>query len=139
MPKIIIRTTNCVDGTVNVNGNLFDTVASGGTLNVPVQYVNTTPVGTIVGGVVQIPNVIQTLNNKFIFDADDDTVTYTATADEAGTITSITQDGASGTIAVTINAVVVVVPFAIVATDAIVITRTVDAAAGWVKQTGTYT
>jgi hypothetical protein len=46
----------CDDATVNVNGNLFNTVASGGTINVPVQYENGTPVGTIDGGVVEIPN-----------------------------------------------------------------------------------
>jgi hypothetical protein len=48
----------CEDATVNVNGNLFNTVASGGTINVPVQYENGTPVGTIDGGVVEIPNPI---------------------------------------------------------------------------------
>lgn len=48
----------CADATVNVNGGLFDTVASGGTLNVPVEYENGTPVGTISGGVVEIPNPI---------------------------------------------------------------------------------
>ena len=48
----------CDDATVNVNGILFNTVASGGTINVPVEYVNGTPVGTITGGVVEIPNPI---------------------------------------------------------------------------------
>lgn len=48
----------CDNATVNVNGNLFNTVASGGTLNVPVQYENGTPVGTITGGVVEIPNPV---------------------------------------------------------------------------------
>jgi len=48
----------CADATVNVNGNLFDTVASGGTLNVPVEYENGTPVGSISGGIVEIPNPI---------------------------------------------------------------------------------
>jgi hypothetical protein len=48
----------CADATVTVNGNLFDTVASGGTLEVPVEYENGTPVGTIAGGVVEIPNPI---------------------------------------------------------------------------------
>jgi hypothetical protein len=48
----------CDDATVNVNSNLFNTVVSGGTINVPVQYENGTPVGTIDGGVVEIPNPI---------------------------------------------------------------------------------
>jgi hypothetical protein len=48
--------TICADGTVNVNGVLFDTVASGGTLNVPVEYENGTPVGTPDDGIIKIPN-----------------------------------------------------------------------------------
>lgn len=48
----------CDEATVNVNGALFNTVASGGTLNVPVEYENGTPVGSISGGVVEIPNPI---------------------------------------------------------------------------------
>jgi hypothetical protein len=48
----------CADATVTVNGNAFDTVVSGGTLDVPVEYVNGTPVGSIVSGVVQVPNPI---------------------------------------------------------------------------------
>lgn len=51
-----LQSAYCSDATVNVNGNLFDTVAGGGTLNVPVQYENGTPVGTITGGVVEIPD-----------------------------------------------------------------------------------
>lgn len=52
------QTGSCAAATVEVNGNLFDTVASGGTLDVPVEYANGTPVGTIVAGVVEIPNPI---------------------------------------------------------------------------------
>lgn len=48
----------CGEATVNVNSDLFDTVAAGGTLNVPVQYENGTPVGTITGGVVEIPDPV---------------------------------------------------------------------------------
>ena len=51
-------TVFCDDANVTVNGSAFDTVASGGTLDVPVQYENGTPVGTIVLGVVEIPNPI---------------------------------------------------------------------------------
>jgi len=46
------------DGDVTVNSAAFDSVLSGGTLDVPVQYENGTPVGSIVGGVVEIPNPI---------------------------------------------------------------------------------
>jgi len=48
----------CDDANVTVNGSAFNTVASGGTLDVPVEYENGTPIGTITGGVVEIPNPI---------------------------------------------------------------------------------
>lgn len=48
----------CADASVTVNSSAFNTVAAGGALNVPVQYVNGTPVGTITAGVVQIPNPV---------------------------------------------------------------------------------
>jgi hypothetical protein len=46
------------DGAVTVNSDAFGNVKSNGSLNVPVEYVNGTPVGSIVSGVVQIPNPI---------------------------------------------------------------------------------
>jgi len=42
--------------TINVNGNLYDTVVIGEILDVLVQYANGTPVGTITGNIVVIPN-----------------------------------------------------------------------------------
>ena len=51
--------------TVNVNGNLFDTVACGDTLDVPVvesQYL--APVGTISGGNVVIADTVITVNGQ---------------------------------------------------------------------------
>ena len=47
----------CLDATVEINGVELNTIASGGTLNVTVQYENLTPVGTLSGGdTVTIPN-----------------------------------------------------------------------------------
>jgi len=46
----------CSDATVTVNSSAFDTVASGGTLDVPVEYVNGSAVGSLVTGVWTIPN-----------------------------------------------------------------------------------
>jgi len=48
--------SGCLDATVNVNGNLFDTVASGGTLNVPVKNTDGDAVGSIVAGEVIAPD-----------------------------------------------------------------------------------
>lgn len=44
------------DGIIEINGTQIDTVTSGGTKNIAVQYENGMPVGTIVGGVVEIPD-----------------------------------------------------------------------------------
>ena len=46
------------DSTITVNGNAFGNALSGGSLDVPVEYENGTPVGTIVGGIVEIPNPV---------------------------------------------------------------------------------
>lgn len=46
---------DCDDAIVTVNGDAFGSVPSGGTLDVPVEYGDGTPVGTIVSGVVVIP------------------------------------------------------------------------------------
>ena len=56
--KIVVPNTPCADADVTVNSSAFNSVASGGTLDVPVKYVNGTPIGTIVGGIVEIPNPI---------------------------------------------------------------------------------
>jgi hypothetical protein len=54
----VTPTDSCADADVQVNGNAYGSVASGSFLNVLVRYVNGTPIGTIVGNVVEIPNPI---------------------------------------------------------------------------------
>lgn len=57
--SVVVQVPNpivCADATVNVNGSIFDTVASGGTSNVPVVNEGTNPAGTITGGEVVIAN-----------------------------------------------------------------------------------
>lgn len=46
------------DSSITVNGDAFGSVLAEGTLDVPVEYANGTPVGTITGGIVEIPNPI---------------------------------------------------------------------------------
>lgn len=53
----------CADGTVNVNGNLFGAVASGGILNVPVKNTAATNVGTIGAGIVTVPDATAVLKD----------------------------------------------------------------------------
>jgi hypothetical protein len=49
----------CLNANVTVNSSAFNTVASGGTLDVPVEYENGTLIGTITGGIVKIPNPVE--------------------------------------------------------------------------------
>lgn len=50
--------TPCEDATVTLNGVEFGTVAAGGTLAGLVEYINGTPVGSLVGSIWTIPNPI---------------------------------------------------------------------------------
>lgn len=54
--RYTVSAPSCADATVNVNGSLFNTVASGGTLNVPVVNEDDGQVGTIISGQVVIAN-----------------------------------------------------------------------------------
>src|SRR6056300_168724 len=88
--------TACTDGDVTVNGSEFGTVASGGTLDVPVQYENGTEVGVNVGGVIEIPNPITcadaTVNLNGVFNQ---TVASGGTADVIVGNSEITVNGAA--------------------------------------------
>jgi hypothetical protein len=90
----------CEDATVTVNSNAFDTVASGGTLDVPVQYLNGTPVGTIVLGVVQIPNPIVCADATAVLKDTDNNILSTTNI-PSGTSQDITAPDGS----VTVNSV----------------------------------
>lgn len=50
------QTGGCADATVTVNSSVFDTVASGATLNVPVENTAGTALGSKVGSDWQIPD-----------------------------------------------------------------------------------
>ena len=56
--KVVVTYPTCANGNITVNSTAFGTVASGGTADVPVQYENGTPVGSVVGSVVEIPDPI---------------------------------------------------------------------------------
>jgi hypothetical protein len=79
---------------------------------------------------------------KGLFKASSDTMeTLTIDADSAGTYTSISDDGSSGSITLSKNGGAFAAfssPLALVATDTLDVKRTVDTAAGFFKLTGTY-
>ena len=57
--------------------------------------------------------------------------TYTVTVTDAGTYTSITNDGASGTITALRNGISISLPITLVAGDTIDLSRSIITAAGW--------
>jgi len=79
---------------------------------------------------------------KGLFKASSDTMeTLTIDSDSAGTYTSISDDGSSGSITLSKNGGAFAAfssPLALVATDTLDVKRTVDTAAGFFKLTGTY-
>jgi len=78
----VTPTDSCADADVEVNGNAYGSVASGSLIDVLVRYVNGTPVGTIVGNVVQIPNPIVCDPG----DVENSDQTYTNTVASGGTL-----------------------------------------------------
>ena len=96
------------------------------------------------GGTGTCTPVTSDINLRFHFDAGD-SITDTATIDtfSAGVYTSIADDGASGTITVSVNgggfvAFSTLNPLTLVNTDTIAFTRTVTTGAGHAQLTGTY-
>jgi hypothetical protein len=125
------------DGTVTVNSAAFDTVLSGGSLDVKVEYEDGTPVGTIVGDIVEIPDVIEDLITKVNFEADADLdFDITIDSDTAGTYTAASFGGSISSATYEVNAVVETLPITVVATD--VLSVFPDSDDGFVRLTGTY-
>jgi hypothetical protein len=153
------------DATILINGdNSFPTIPSGGLENIVVENTAGTSVGaydgntnswvtpdiTVTdsdGNTFQQPSVtnvtctpqVKSLFLKGIFAAGSDTMqTITIDADNAGTYTTLTQDGASGTISYTVNGSPATLPFTLNIGDTLVVVRTSFASAGFYKISGTY-
>jgi hypothetical protein len=149
IPSNVSEDITAPDGTINVINSASapiqtETVRSGQTKSATIGNVSWTDSdgsaeSTPYGDAIVCTAQIKTLNNKSIFAASNDTVTYTADADQVGTITSHTDDGSSGTFTVTINATPVSLPYSIALNDVVVIVRTITTGAGFFRQTGTYT
>ena len=67
---VIVNVTppECLDGTIEVNGNMFGTVSSGGTIDIPVVNGGSNPVGTIDGGQVVIADSLVQINGTTVGD-----------------------------------------------------------------------
>ena len=139
IPSNVSENIVAPDGDVTVNGAAFDSVLSGGTLDVPVEYENGTPVGTITSGVVVIPNPVVCENDVFInvlFDSGA-TLDYTITIDAntAGTYTAASFSGGMSSATYEVNGTPDTLPFTLVATDTLQI---LPDAEGSIQLTGTY-
>jgi hypothetical protein len=135
------------DSQINVNGVDEGDIPSVGTIEIDLHDGTSpvTPVAvTITGRTVDI-ELTPTPQDIFIealFSSGNDTMeTLTITSTTAGTYTSTTNDGSSGTITFSINGGSFAAfsnPTTLVATDTLVIKRTTTTGAGWVRITGTY-
>jgi hypothetical protein len=143
MPKVIIRQTAptpCADATVDLNGSAFLTIPSGGSENIILQDQTSTPIvpSSVVGSTVTV-NVPRDVFIKGLFAAGNDQMEqFTVDADSAGTYTTITDDGSSGTISLEVNGSPATLPFTLAIGDTLDAERTIFAAAGFFKITGTY-
>jgi len=121
---------NVASGATVVIPNITFTDSDGTTSSVPsVQNVTCTP-------------QVKSLFIKFGFEiSDDETGVLTIDADNAGTFTSTSDDGSSGTITYNVNGAGFAAfsnPTALAIGDTIAVKRTVTTALGYAKITGTY-
>jgi hypothetical protein len=58
---------------------------------------------------------------------------YVMTSEDVGTYTTVTNDGASGTVSILINGVALSLPYTAIAGDTVDASRTINTAAGWFK------
>jgi hypothetical protein len=135
------------DQTIEVNTVNEGAIPSVGTIEIditdgvnPVTPNDVTIVGRKV--TVEVPPQLRDIFIKGLFKAGSDTMeTLTIDSDSAGTYTSISDDGSSGSITLSKNGGAFAAfssPLALVATDTLDVKRTVDTAAGFFKLTGTY-
>jgi len=139
---IVPNAIACPDGTIQLNSTNVGVVASGGTTNTLVKNTLGAQVGSLIGGEWIVPSLVQDIFINAQFKLGNDTMeTLTIDSDSAGVYTATTNDGSSGTITFNKNGggyVAFSNPLTLVATDTLIIKRTITTAAGWVKISGTY-
>ena len=129
------------DSTITINSASFSTYVSGATSNILVKDGTGTQVGSKVGSEWIVPTNDKTLIFEFNFQSATTDIIATVTSDMAGTFTSTTNDGSSGTITFSKNGgsfVAFSSPLVLASTDTIAVKRTTSTALGWVKINGTY-
>ena len=130
------------DSSITVNSSAYGSTPATVTGNVIVKNTLGASVGSLITGEWIVPSLVQDIFIKAQFKLGNDTMeTLTIDSDSAGVYTATTNDGSSGTITFNKNGggyVAFSNPLTLVATDTLIIKRTITTAAGWVKITGTY-
>jgi hypothetical protein len=139
---IVPNAITCVDVDVELNGTFIESVASGGTSNTLVKNTLGAQVGSLIGGEWIVPSLVQSTQIKGYWGATvTDLIQLTIDADNAGTYTSISDDGSSGTITLSKNGGAFGAfssPLVLVATDTLDVKRTTSTGVGFFKIVGTY-
>jgi len=117
------------DSAISINGNLFENVKATVSLDINVLSRNGTAIGSIGGGNF---NVLNPLKGNFQTNVGV-LAQYVMTSEDAGTYTTLTDDGASGTISILINGVALSLPYTTIVGDTVDASRTINTAAGWFK------
>jgi hypothetical protein len=125
-----------------LNGTTVGTVGSGGTLNTPVKNTLGASVGSLITGEWIVPSLVQSTQIKGYWGASvTDLIQLTIDADNAGTYTSITDDGSSGSITLSKNGGAFGAfsnPLVLAVADTLDVKRTISTGVGFFKIVGTY-
>jgi hypothetical protein len=135
------------DSQINVNSVDIGDVVSVKTIDVNLSdgVSPIAPVSSILTGntlAIEILPVLKDIELNYVFNSgESESALSTIDSFSAGTYTSQSQDGASGTITISINGggyTAFSSPLVLIATDTIKVKRTTTTGAGWVKLIGTY-
>jgi hypothetical protein len=133
---------SCADGRVNVNLTFYDDVPSGNTLNVVVKDTDGDLVGSLIADEWIVPSASQTTQIKGYWGAGvTDMIQLTIDSDNAGTYTSISDNGSSGTITIRKNGGAFGAfsnPLVLAVADTLDVKRTTSTSIGFFKIVGTY-
>jgi len=135
------------DATLTLNGGAWTSKKSNSTNDIDLVFVSGVDVPTVslTATTITIANLDKSTFIKGLFAANQaalDTTNggiITIDADNAGSFTTLTTDGSSGTVTFEVNGVLTALPFTLAVNDTLEAFRTISTAAGWYKITGTHT
>jgi hypothetical protein len=117
------------DTDFDINDVTFTNIIAGAGLGLYIVDRGGNFAGSNVGGQWQVNNPLKGnfQANRGVLDQ------YVMTSEDVGTYTTLTDDGASGTVSILINGVALSLPYTAIAGDTLDASRTINTAAGWFK------